>query len=1040
MKKLLSIFIVSLMFVGLAWAQGTLTFDEPEVNLTTSYSDGSFAVGGVTWNYGHSRDQETYPIDGVGLLLRRASDSFLEATIPGGVGTFSFQYRKAYTGATNRNLELIVNDTQVHTSGNFGGSSGAQDTVYDFTYDVNTAGNVYVKIKLVGTASGNAQTVLDNIAWTAFGDAPPEPLLSVSPLNLDGFFYTVGSGPSEVQSFAIQGSYLAGDIDVVAGGNFEISLSETGTFSDALTLDAINDEVENTTIYVRMAAGLDVGNITGNITVSTLDSDDKIVTLAGEVYALPPADGYFVDFEGAGEVKTGYASGTVNLSGLDWDMTQALIGVDDADFRNGARSVRFNGKDGSSMTMLEDKANGLGTLSFEYRRYGATDAQVDWVAEYSTDQGATWTQIGSEFTATSDVQEFNEAVNVAGDVRIRIIVVNPHSQNRRLNIDDIFLSDFTGGMPVVASPAFDPAGGHYTSPVSVSISTITDGATIRYTLDGSNPGESDGEIYTAPIEISADTTLKAIAYKVDHLNSSISTAAYTFPAPPTVVANIAELRAGATDGTVYVLSGEAILTYQNSNRNTKYIQDDTAAIVIDDYVGGVAAITTEYDLYDGITGITGYLNLYSGLLQFVPTADPGAATSSNNVVVPELRTITSLTPADQAKLVKIEGLHFDGAPENFGAGAENLTLSDGVNTITLRTFPNTDYSNTAIPTDDFDLIAVVGQFNTAMQVNARFLADFITTSYDVAAGEVIPVDTENTIEITGGGFLGADYVPTNPEDYSPFPNAAFTPTLRGKWHLYGSGMATITVSTFNDWFAWLQGGNWNTLQGPFLDETITVNLDAKDAFFEFMAGDGTNPTLPVELSYFNAVYMVESSSVLLSWKTESETQMLGYRLYRSSDNDLENALLITPKMIEATNSSTGGEYSHNDINLENGNYYYWLEAISYNSSDYYGYQNVIVENPVAPQLPNVSKMSNAYPNPFRGNTSIDLEIKQGESGYFTIYNLLGQAVYSQNLSEGNITVKWNGTDKNGNRLGSGVYFYKLTTPSTSQTKKMVIMK
>lgn len=39
---------------------------------------------------------------------------------------------------------------------------------------------------------------------------------------------------------------------------------------------------------------------------------------------------YFIDFEGPGETKTGYASGTVNLSGLDWNMTEALIGTLDA--------------------------------------------------------------------------------------------------------------------------------------------------------------------------------------------------------------------------------------------------------------------------------------------------------------------------------------------------------------------------------------------------------------------------------------------------------------------------------------------------------------------------------------------------------------------------------------------------------------------------------------------------------------------------------------------------------------------------------------
>lgn len=155
-------------------------------------------------------------------------------------------------------------------------------------------------------------------------------------------------------------------------------------------------------------------------------------------------DGYFVDFEGAGETKGAYASGTVNLSGLDWDMTEALIGTSDSDWKNGERSARLRGHAESSMKMLENKENGIGDISFYYRRYG-TDTQVDWMVEYSTDNGVSWTQIGEDFTApaSDDVQQFSEEVNASGDVRIRIKRATEEGDvNRRLNIDDILITDF----------------------------------------------------------------------------------------------------------------------------------------------------------------------------------------------------------------------------------------------------------------------------------------------------------------------------------------------------------------------------------------------------------------------------------------------------------------------------------------------------------------------------------------------------------------------------------------------------------------------
>lgn len=172
------------------------------------------------------------------------------------------------------------------------------------------------------------------------------------------------------------------------------------------------------------------------------------------LFALGLNAQYVVDFEGTGETKTGYASGTVTLSGIDWNMTEALIGTSATDWKNGARSLRMRGYGASAMTMIQDKTNGAGTVSFQYRRYG-TDAQVDWRVEISSDGGGTWTQIGSDFTAPSNnnVQTFSHNANVGGNVRIRIVrATTTGTANRRLNIDDITITDFSPSGPSVDAP------------------------------------------------------------------------------------------------------------------------------------------------------------------------------------------------------------------------------------------------------------------------------------------------------------------------------------------------------------------------------------------------------------------------------------------------------------------------------------------------------------------------------------------------------------------------------------------------------------
>ena len=73
------------------------------------------------------------------------------------------------------------------------------------------------------------------------------------------------------------------------------------------------------------------------------------------------------------------------------------------------------------------------------------------------------------------------------------------------------------------------------------------------------------------------------------------------------VANLGELRQQEVGSNVYVVTGEIILTYQQDYRGQKYFQDETAAILIDDDPGIMA---TAYNLYDGITGLTGTMSEY----------------------------------------------------------------------------------------------------------------------------------------------------------------------------------------------------------------------------------------------------------------------------------------------------------------------------------------------------------------------------------------------------------------------------------------------
>ncbi|WP_265594546.1 lamin tail domain-containing protein [Haloferula sp. BvORR071] len=76
--------------------------------------------------------------------------------------------------------------------------------------------------------------------------------------------------------------------------------------------------------------------------------------------------------------------------------------------------------------------------------------------------------------------------------------------------------------------SFSAGRGFYTAPVAVTLSSATPGVTIRYTTDGSTPSATTGFVYGAPLNISATTTLRAIAVKTGWESTEIGTQTYLF--------------------------------------------------------------------------------------------------------------------------------------------------------------------------------------------------------------------------------------------------------------------------------------------------------------------------------------------------------------------------------------------------------------------------------------------------------------------------------------------------------------------------------
>jgi hypothetical protein len=84
-----------------------------------------------------------------------------------------------------------------------------------------------------------------------------------------------------------------------------------------------------------------------------------------------------------------------------------------------------------------------------------------------------------------------------------------------------------------------------------------------------------------------------------------------------------------------------------------------------------------------------------------------------------------------------------------------------------------------------------------------------------------------------------------------------------------------------------------------------------------------------------------------------------------------------------------------------------------------------------------------HPNPFNTATTISFETSTSESVRLEIFNILGRRVIEWRLeaqAPGLHTFRWNGLDRTGKGIPSGIYFYRVSTGRATQTRKMVLLK
>lgn len=145
--------------------------------------------------------------------------------------------------------------------------------------------------------------------------------------------------------------------------------------------------------------------------------------------------------------------------------------------------------------------------------------------------------------------------------------------------------------------------------------------------------------------------------------------------------------------------------------------------------------------------------------------------------------------------------------------------------------------------------------------------------------------------------------------------------------------------------------------------------------------------------------------------------------------DLNAGLDLTKIQLNTSRFISGNQYhyrvKYRDHNLKWSD---WSNSTSfYNATD-------VDES----QIPFEYKLLQNYPNPFNPETEIKFGIKESSHVILKVYDVLGNVVST--LIDKNLSAGYHSISFDAGSLSSGVYFYKIETPSFTDTKKMILIR
>jgi len=212
-----------------------------------------------------------------------------------------------------------------------------------------------------------------------------------------------------------------------------------------------------------------------------------------------------------------------------------------------------------------------------------------------------------------------------------------------------------------------------------------------------------------------------------------------------------------------------------------------------------------------------------------------------------------------------------------------------------------------------------------------------------------------------------------------------------------------------------------------LDSNPATGIEGKEHQEHwYLPNDNPNP---IAITRFDA-RAIDTRAVRIAWDLAANEAIRGLSLLRATPGGVQRSL--APGLL------AGNAREFVDDSVTPGARYEYVLLAHAESGATFSSQTITVDVPAA-----VISLEQNAPNPFRGSTSIGISLVEHTDIEVAIFDVAGRRVATVAHGArggGDHELIWNGLDDAGNRVGAGVYFYRLKAGDKMLTRKLVVMR